>query len=155
MFAPSRTKMNGALVASPSTLGEDPFGNPYGMTTEPGKRLPGRTIATPLSSPNADSPVVRTRRYVSDDKLMKSTLNRELFSKEQAVGLGLLEAFSLKRDIADIEDDPEIDSMLMSSPVLRARSTVELDFEDRDEESQDSRGLHPPVKKRRKIGRDI
>jgi len=33
MFAPSRTKMNGALVASPSTLGEDPFGNPYGTTT--------------------------------------------------------------------------------------------------------------------------
>jgi len=87
---------------------------------------------------------------VSDDKLMKSTLNRELFCKEQTVGLGLLEAFSLKRGIPDIEDDSAIDSMLMSSPVLRARSTVELNFEDHDEESQDSQGLHPPVKKRRK-----
>jgi len=86
---------------------------------------------------------------------MKSTLNRELFSKEQTVGLGLLEAFSLKRDVADIEDDCEIDSMLMSSPVLRARSAVELDFEDHDGESQDSQGLHLPVKKRRKTMTDV
>jgi hypothetical protein len=103
-------------------------------------------MVTPLSSPNAGSPVVRTRRYVSDDNLIKSALNR---SKEQTIGLGLLEAFSLKREAADIEDDCEIDSMLMSSPVLRARSAVELDLEDRNEEGRDSPGL-PPVKKRRK-----
>lgn len=125
MFAPARTKVNGKLIASPpSTLGEDLFGNP-----------------------NADSPVVRTRRYVSDDNLMKSTLNR---AKEQTVGLGLLEAFSLKQEAVDMEDDCEIDSMLMSSPVLRARSAVEIDVEGPHGEGQDSLGLHSPVKKRRK-----
>lgn len=142
-FAPARKKMNTVLAAS---LGEDPFGNPHGAVTEPGKLSSGRIIATPLSSPSTDSPVVRTRRYVSDDNLMKSALNRELFSKEQTVGLGLLEAFSLEQEAADIEDDCEIDSMLMSSPVLRARSAVELDLEDHNE---DSPGLLP-VKKRRK-----
>jgi hypothetical protein len=81
---------------------------------------------------------------------MKSALNRELFSKEQTIGLGLLEAFSLKQEAADIEDDCEIDSMLMSSPVLRARSAAELNLGDRDEEGRDSPGLLPPVKKRRK-----
>jgi len=83
---------------------------------------------------------------VSDDNLMKSALNRELFSKEQTIGLGLLEAFSLEQEAADIEDDCEIDSMLMSSPVLRARSAVELDLEDHNE---DSPGLLPPVKRRK------
>lgn len=146
MFAPTRIKMNGILAASP---GEDLFGNLYGTVTEPGKPS-ARAIATPLSSPNADSPVVRTRRYVSEDKLMKSALNRELFSKEQTIGLGLLEAFSLKQEAADIEDDCEIDSMLMSSPVLRARSAADLDLQDRNEEGRDSPGLLPPVKKRRK-----
>jgi hypothetical protein len=139
--------MNGALAAS---LGEDPFGNVYGTVTEPGKLFSGRTVATPLSSPNADSPVVRTRRYVSDDNRMKSGLNRELFSKEQTIGLGLLEAFSLGQEAADIEDDCEIDSMLMSSPVLRARSALEHDLEDRNDEGRSSPGLLPPVKKRRK-----
>ncbi len=88
---------------------------------------------------------------MSNDNLIKSTLNRELFSKEQTIGLGLLEAFSPKQEIADIEDDCEIDSMLMSSsPVLRARSTVDLDIEDYNEGGQNSPGIHPPVKKRRK-----
>ena len=146
-FAPARIKMNGALAAS---LGEDPFGNVYGTVTEPGKLFSGRTVATPLSSPNADSPVVRTRRYVSDDNRMKSGLNRELFSKEQTIGLGLLEAFSLGQEAAAIEDDCEIDSMLMSSPVLRARSALEHDLEDRNDEGRSSPGLLPPVKKRRK-----
>jgi hypothetical protein len=144
MFAPARIKMNGILAASP---GEDLFGKLYGTVTEPGKLSSGRTIATPLSSPNADSPVVRTRRYLCDDNLMKSALNR---SKEQFIGLGLMEAFSLKQEAADNEDDCEIDSMLMSSPVLRARSAAELDLEDRNEEGRDTPGLLPPVKKRRK-----
>lgn len=86
---------------------------------------------------------------MGDDNLKKSALNRKLFSKEQTIGLGLLEAFSLKREAVDIEDDCEIDSMLMSSPVLRARSAVELDLEDRNEEGRDSPGLLPPVKKRK------
>ena len=146
MFAPARIKMNGLLAASP---GEDLFGNLYGTVMGTGKPS-ARAIATPLSSPNADSPVVRTRRYVSEDHRMKSTLNRELFSKEQTIGLGLLEPFSLKQEAADIEDDGEIDSMLMSSPVLRARSAAMLDLEDRNEEGQVSPGLLPPVKKRRK-----
>lgn len=146
MFAPTRIKMNGILAASP---GEDLFGNLYGTVTEPGKPS-ARTMATPLSSPNADSPVVRTRRYVTEDNLMKSALNRERFSKEQTIGLGLLEAFSLKQEAADIEDDCEIDSMLLSSPVLRARSAADLDLQDRNEEGRDSPGLLPPVKKRRK-----
>ena len=146
MFAPARVKMNGILAASP---GEDLFGNLYGTVTELGKPS-ARAIATPLSSPNADSPVVRTRRYVSEDSRTKSALNRELFSKEQSIGLGLLEAFSLKQEAADVEDDCEIDSMLMSSPVLRARSAVELDLEDRNGEKRDFPGLLPPVKKRRK-----
>jgi len=118
--------------------------------SESGRLFSGRTIATPLSSPNADSPVVRTRRYTSNDNLVKSTLNRELFSKEQTIDFGLLEAFSPKQEIADIEDDCEIDSMLMSSPVLRTRSAVDLNIEDRNEEGQNSPGLQPPVKKRRK-----
>jgi len=138
--------MNGTLAAPP---GEDLFGKLYGTVTEPGK-LSARAIATPLSSPNADSPVVRTRRYVSEDNLMKSALNREIFSKEQTIGLGLLEAFSLKQEAADVEDDCEIDSMLMSSPVLRARSAAELDLVDHNEEGRDSPDLLPPVKKRRK-----
>ena len=146
-FSLARKKMNGVLATS---LGEDPFGNPYGTVTEPGKLSSGRAIATPLSSPNTDSPVVRTRRYMGDDKLMKSALNRELFSKEQTIGLGLLEAFSLGQEAADVEDDCEIDSMLMSSPVLRARTAAELDLEGRNEEGQDSPGRLPPVKKRRK-----
>ncbi|KAI9457721.1 hypothetical protein F5148DRAFT_340783 [Russula earlei] len=149
-FAPTRTKMNASLVVSPSSLGEDPFGTLYGTMIESGKQFPGRTFATPLSSPYADSPVVRKRRYLSDDSLVKSTLNRELFSKERTIGLGLLEAFSLKQGVADMEDDCEIDSMLMSSPILRARPAVELDIEDRNEEGEDSGGLHQPVKKRRK-----
>jgi hypothetical protein len=87
---------------------------------------------------------------------MKSALNRELFSKEQTTSLGLLEAFSLKQEAGDIEDDCEIDSMLMSSPVLRAHSAAELDLEDRNEEGRDSTGLLPPVKKRRKTrGSDV
>ncbi|KAN0125204.1 hypothetical protein V8E52_001756 [Russula decolorans] len=153
MFAPARIKMNGILAASP---GEDLFGNLYGTVTEPGKPS-ARAIATPLSSPNADSPVVRTRRYVSEDNLMKSALNRELFFKEQTIGLGLLEAFSLKQEeAADVEDDCEIDSMLMSSPVLRARSAADLDLQDRNEEGRGSPGLLPPVKKRRKThGSDV
>jgi hypothetical protein len=87
---------------------------------------------------------------MGDDNLKKSALNRELFSKEQTIGLGLLEAFSLKREAVDIEDDCEIDSMLMSSPVLRARSAAELDLEDRNEDGRDSPGLLPRVKKKRK-----
>jgi hypothetical protein len=87
---------------------------------------------------------------MSSDNLIKSTLNRELYSKEQTIGLGLLEAFSPKQEIADTEDDCEIDSMLMSSPVLRARSTVDLNIEDYNKGGQNSPGLHPPVKKRRK-----
>src|SRR5216683_2108972 len=147
MFAPTRIKMSGVAIGPPSTIGEDPFGNLCGTMTESGRLFSGRAIATPLSSPNADSPVVRTRRYMSNDNLIKSTLNRELFSKEQTIGLGLLEAFSPKQEIADIEDDCEIDSMLMSSsPVLRARSTVDLDIEDYNEGGQNSPGIHPPVK---------
>ncbi len=146
MFAPARIKMKGILAASP---GEDLFGNLYGTMTELGKLSSRRTIATPLSSPNADSPVVRTRRYVSEDNLMKSALNREIF-KEQTIGLGLMEAFSLKQEAVDVEDDGEIDSTLMSSPVLRARSAAELDLEDRNEEGLVLSGLLPPVKKRRK-----
>jgi len=138
--------MKGILAASP---GEDLFGNLYGTMTELGKLSSRRTIATPLSSPNADSPVVRTRRYVSEDNLMKSALNREIF-KEQTIGLGLMEAFSLKQEAVDVEDDGEIDSTLMSSPVLRARSAAELDLEDRNEEGLVLSGLLPPVKKRRK-----
>ncbi|KAI0257613.1 hypothetical protein BJV78DRAFT_1278105 [Lactifluus subvellereus] len=153
-FAPARTKMSGKLVASPSTFAEDPFGNLYGPMTETGKpSSSGCTVATPLSSPNADSPVLRTRRYMSDDKLVKSTLNRELFLKEQSIGLGLLEAFSLNQETADGEDDCEIDLMLMSSPVMRARSAgkdPESDPDDRDGEDQDSPGLRPPFRKRRK-----
>jgi hypothetical protein len=87
---------------------------------------------------------------MGDDNLMKSALNRELFSKEQTIGLGLLEAFSLGQEAADIEDDCEIDSMLMSSPVLRARTAAELDLEGRNEEGLGSPGRLPPVKKRRK-----
>ncbi|KAI0286981.1 hypothetical protein BGY98DRAFT_24748 [Russula aff. rugulosa BPL654] len=150
MFAPARIKMNGILAASP---GEDLFGKLYGTVTEPGKPF-ARAIATPLSSPNADSPVVRTRRYVSEDNRMKSALNRELYSKEQTIGLGLLEAFSLKQEAAEIEDDCEIDSMLMSSPVLRARSSAELDLEDRNE-GRDSPGLLPPVKRRKTHSSDV
>jgi hypothetical protein len=150
MFAPARIKMNGILAASP---GEDLFGKLYGTVTEPGKPS-ARAIATPLSSPNADSPVVRTRRYVSEDNRMKSALNRELYSKEQTIGLGLLEAFSLKQEAAEIEDDCEIDSMLMSSPVLRARSSAELDLEDRNE-GRDSPGLLPPVKRRKTHSSDV
>jgi hypothetical protein len=71
-----------------------------------------------------------------------------LFSKEQTIGLGLLEAFSPKQEMADIEDDCEIDSVLMSSPVLRARTAVDLDIE--GDEGQNFPGLYPPVKKRRK-----
>ena len=145
VFALARKKMNGIPAASP---GEDLFGNPHRTVTEPGK-LSARAIATPLSSPNADSPVVRTRRYVSEDNLMKPALNREVFSKEQTIGLGLLEAFSLKQEAADIEDDCEIDSMLLSSPVLRARSAAELDLEDRNKEGRDSPGHLPPVKRRK------
>jgi len=121
--------------------------------SEAGRHFSGRTIATPLSSPNADSPVVRTRRYMSNDNLVKSTLNRELFSKEQTIGFGLLEAFSPKQETADIEDDCEIDSMLMSSPIRRARSAIDLDIEDCNEEGQISPGFQPPVKKRRKTHR--
>ena len=153
MFAPTRIKMSGVTIGSPSILGEDPFGNLYGTIPESGRLFSGRTIATPLSSPSADSPVVRTRRYMCNDNLVKSTLNRELFSKEQTVGFGLLEAFSPKQEITDIEDDCEIDSMLMSSPVLRARSAVDLDTENCNEEGQNSPGLQPPVKKRRKTHR--
>jgi hypothetical protein len=150
MFASTRLKMSGVSIGSPSIFGEDPFGNLYGPMMGSGRPFSGRAIATPLSSPNADSPVVRTRRYVSNDNLVKSTLNRELCSKEQTIGLGLLEAFSPKHETADIEDDCEIDSMLMSSPVLRARSAVDLGIEDCNEEGQNSPGLHPPAKKRRK-----
>ncbi|KAI0307752.1 hypothetical protein B0F90DRAFT_1676876, partial [Multifurca ochricompacta] len=153
IFAPTRTKMSGAQVVSPTTHGEDPFGNLYGTTTDPGKSFSGRRVATPLSSPSTDSPIVRTGRYLSDDTVVKSTLNRELFAKEQTIGLGLLEAFSLKQEIVDGEDDVEIDSMLMSSPVIRARSSVKdtgFDPADRDVGGQDSPGLHPPVRKRRK-----
>jgi len=150
MLAPTRIKMSGVAIGPPSIIGEDPFGNLCGTMTESGRLFSGRAIATPLSSPNADSPVVRTRRYMSNDNLIKSTLNRELYSKEQTIGLGLLEAFSPKQEIADIEDDCEIDSMLMSSPVLRARSTLDLNIEDYNEGGQNSPGLHPPVKKRRK-----
>jgi hypothetical protein len=152
-FAPSRTKMSGTLVASPSTFSEDPFGNLYGPMTETGKPSSGLTIATPFSSPNADSPVLRTRRYMSDENLFKSTLNRELVSKEQSIGLGLLEAFSMNQETADGEEDCEIDLMLMSSPVMRARSAVkdpEPDQDVRDVDGQDSPGLHPPFRKRRK-----
>jgi len=148
IFASTRLKMSGVAVGSPSVFGEDPFGNLYGPMMESGRLFSGRAIATPLASPNADSPVVRTRRYVSNDNLVKSTLNRELFSKEQTIGLGLLEAFSPKQEMADIEDDCEIDSVLMSSPVLRARTAVDLDIE--GDEGQNFPGLYPPVKKRRK-----
>ena len=150
MFPPTRIKMTGVAIGSPSILGEDPFGNHYGTMLEAGKLFSGRSIATPLSSPNADSPVVRTRRYMSNDNLVKSTLNRGLFAKEQTIGFGLLEAFSPKQETADIEDDCEIDSMLMSSPVLRARSAVGLDIEDCNEEGRISPGFQPPAKKRRK-----
>jgi hypothetical protein len=155
-LASTRLKMSGVAIGSPSVFGEDPFGNNlYGPMVESGRPFSGRAIATPLSSPSADSPVVRTRRYVSND-LVKSTLNRELFSKDPAIGLGLLEAFSPKQETVDIEDDCEIDSMLMSSPVLRARSAVDPDIEDCNEEGQNSPGLHPPVKKKRKTHcRDI
>lgn len=152
-FAYARTKMSGARVASPTSLGEDPFGNIPGTTGGSVKPFTGRMVPTPLSSPNADSPVVRTRSYTSDDRLVKSTLNRELFSRDQTIGLGLLEAFSLKQGATDAEDDCEIDSMLMSSPVLRARSTLrdlELDPADRDGDCQNSPSLNPPVRKRRK-----
>ena len=87
---------------------------------------------------------------MGNDNLIKSTLNRGLFSKEQTIGFGLLEAFSPKQETADIEDDCEIDSMLMSSPVLRARSAVHLDIEDCNEEGRISPGFQPPAKKRRK-----
>jgi hypothetical protein len=90
---------------------------------------------------------------MSDDNLVKSTLNRELFPKEQSIGLGLLEAFSLNRETADGEDDREIDLMLLSSPVVRARSAAkdpEPDLDDRNVDSQDSPGFHPPFRKRRK-----
>ncbi len=90
---------------------------------------------------------------MSDESLVKSTLNRELFSRDQTIGLGLLEAFSLRQEAADIEDDCEIDSMLMSSPVIRARSNLkflEPDPTDRDSERRGSPSLDPPVRKRRK-----
>ncbi len=150
MFAYARTKMSGARIASPTS--EDPFGSLHGTAGDSVKPFSWRMVPTPLSSPNADSPVVR-RSYTSDDNLVKSTLNRELFSRDQTIGLGLLEAFSLKQGAADAEDDCEIDSMLMSSPVLRARSTLkdlELDLADYDSECQNSPSLHPPVRKRRK-----
>jgi hypothetical protein len=156
-FAPSRTKMSGTLIASPCTFSEDPFGNLYGPMIETGKPSSVLTVATPLSSPNADSPVIR--RYRNDDNLVKSALNRGLFSKEQSIGLGLLEAFSLNQETADGDDDCEIDLMLMSSPVLRARSAAsdpEPDHDDRDGDGQDSPGLHPPFRKRRKTnGGDV
>ena len=158
-FAPARTKMSGRLVASPSTSTEDPFGNLYGPMMETGKPSSVCTAATPLSSPSADSPVLRTRRYMSDDNLVKSTLNRELFFKEQSIGLGLLEAFSLNQETADGEDDCEIDLMLMSSPVMRARSAgkdPESDPDAHDGEGHDSPGLKPPFRKRRKTsGGDV
>ncbi|KAH9037280.1 hypothetical protein EDB85DRAFT_1937480 [Lactarius pseudohatsudake] len=153
MFAYARTKMSGARIASPTSVSEDPFGNLHGTTGDSVKPFSGRMVPTPLSSPNADSPVVRTRSYTSNDNPVKSTLNRELFSRDQTIGLGLLEAFSLKQGVVDVEDDSEIDSMLMSSPVLRARSTLkdlELDLADRDSEYQNSPSLDPPVRKRRK-----
>lgn len=153
MFAYARTKMSGARIASPTSVSEDPFGNLHGTTGDSVKPFSGRMVPTPLSSPNADSPVVRTRSYTSNDNPVKSTLNRELFSRDQTIGLGLLEAFSLKQGVVDVEDDCEIDSMLMSSPVLRARSTLEdleLDLADRDSEYQNSPCLDPPVRKRRK-----
>ena len=155
-FAPSRTKMSGTLIASPCTFSEDPFGNLYGPMTETGKPSSVLTVATPLSSPNADSPVIRARRYMNDDKLVKSTLNRELFSKEQSIGLGLLEAFSLNQETTDGDDDCEIDLMLMSSPVLRARSAAsdpEPNQNDRDGDGLDSPGPRPPFRKRRKTNR--
>ena len=149
-FAHARTKMGGTRIASPTSLSEDPFGNLHGTAGDSVKPFSGRMVPTPLSSPNADSPVVRTRSYTSDDRLVKSTLNRELFSRDQTIGLGLLEAFSLKQGATDAEDDCEIDSMLMSSPVLRARSTLKLDLADRDGECQHSPGFDRPVRKRRK-----
>jgi hypothetical protein len=152
-FAYARKKMSGARAPSPTSLSEDPFGNLNGIAGDSVKPFSGRMVPTPLASPNADSPVLRTRSYTSEDRLVKSTLNRELFSRDQTIGLGLLEAFSLKRGATDAEDDCEIDSMLMSSPVLRARSTLKvlgLDPADRDNEWQNSPGLDPSVRKRRR-----
>ena len=146
-FAYARTKMSGTRIASPTNLGEDPFGNLHGTAGDSVKPFTGRMVPTPLASPNADSPVVRTRSYTSDDRLVKPTFNR---SRDQTIGLGLLEAFSLKQGAADAEDDCEIDSMLMSSPVLRARSTLMLDPADCDGECQNSPCLDPPVRKRRR-----
>lgn len=145
-FAYARTKMIGARITSPTSLSEDPFGNLHGTAGDSVKPFSGRMVPTPLSSPNAGSPVVRTRSYTSDDSLVKSRLNRELFSRDQTIGLGLLEAFSLKQGATDAEDDCEIDSMLMSSPVIRARSTLKDLRLDRDSECQNS----PPARKRRK-----
>lgn len=152
-FAYARTKINGPRVPSPTSLSEDPFGNLSGTAGDSVKPFYGRMFPTPLASPSADSPVLRTRSYTSEDSLVKSTLNRELFSRDQTIGLGLLEAFSLKHGATDAEDDCEIDSMLMSSPVLRARSTLRgfgSDSADRDNECHNSPGLDPPVRKRRR-----
>ena len=152
-FAYTRKKMSGARVASPTGLSEDPFGNLNGTAGDSVKPFSGRMVPTPLASPNADSPVIRTRSYTSEDRLVKSTLNRELFSRDQTIGLGLLEAFSLKHGATDAEDDYEIDSMLMSSPVLRVRSTLKdlgLDPADHDNECQNSPGVDPRVRKRRR-----
>ncbi|TFY83520.1 hypothetical protein EWM64_g502 [Hericium alpestre] len=142
-FTPARPRRFSA--GSP---GDDPFVNIYGPW--PGlKESPSDQIITPpLSSPEADSPVVRTSK-IRDVDIAKG---REGVAPMN-MGSGLMEAFSLKRESED-EDSDEIEEALMSSPVSRSRpSALRSSLSNArtsDDAPDDQDDIRRPLKKRRR-----
>ncbi|KAA1468256.1 hypothetical protein DENSPDRAFT_927220 [Dentipellis sp. KUC8613] len=133
-----------SLLAS---LEEDPFSNIYGTWPDLQKQEPGGQIATPpTTSPESESPVVRTSKFQNGS--VQRTKNGLMTTRPS-----LLEPFSLKRESED-EDNGEIEEMLMSSPVSRARTVGSKGGWSNDRASDDGHedlsDIRPPLRKRRR-----
>ncbi|KAI0051713.1 hypothetical protein FA95DRAFT_1554244 [Auriscalpium vulgare] len=143
---PARLPISNGLLQSASVEGgEDPFFDLYGSIVEFHKEQAG--VNPPLLM--TESPVIRTT------KTAQSALGSRPFKSS---GLGLMEAFSLKRDLEDDDDDADIgetEELLMSSPVARGRGSKSnsvnlLDLAYIDANVTDSPSYRPPMRKRRR-----